>query len=126
MNPMIFDTNILVAAFLGEEKSARLLAVALKKQDLRLSVVVIAELNAAQISEFSTKIDELSKVVPVFAIDMHVARLAGDLKQERRKKRTKTYLPDCFIAATALMYGCTLVTKNKIDFQFPRLKILNT
>ena len=58
----------------------------------------------------------------ILPIDWHVADRWGRLQYEMKKP-----LPaiDSLIAATALHYDLRLVTRNKRDFQFPSLQVIN-
>jgi predicted nucleic acid-binding protein len=64
-------------------------------------------------------------VMPVFGrrgipVSVEVAELSGDLAAVRTRG-----LADTLIAATALVHGLTLVTRNTADFDDDGLRVLN-
>lgn len=78
----------------------------------------IASITALELLCFSTltqgeeaSIEEFFGIVSVLPLDMQIAKIAASL---RRTYRLKT--PDAAIAATALLTGSTLVTRNTKDF----------
>lgn len=125
VNNLLFDTNAFVYAFAGYAEYANLLAQAVRKQKLFLSSLVYAELHASPIKAHGQKIDRLLSITNFISLDEEVSKLGGQLRQSLTKKKTKLILIDCLIAATAIVHGCALVTKNKKDFQFKDLIIVS-
>ena len=58
-----------------------------------------------------------------FEVTKKVAKLAGRLRQEYVEKGKALATTDVIIAATAITYGLTLITKNIKHYPFPELEI---
>lgn len=98
--------------------------------DCRLSAVTVLELDlgrlrvarrdAAQGDRLSAWIDRIVDAYPVLAVDLAVARRAATLHSpDPRPER------DALIAATALVHGLTVVTRNVRDFEPTGVPLLN-
>ncbi len=101
----LIDTDV----FIDHLRGARQLRPG--KQPIAYSVITRCELYAG------TRVDEkvVSLLLGAFReilVDRVVAERAG-----RLRRTVKIRTPDALIAATALEHGCTLVTRNKRDFQ---------
>ena len=59
-----------------------------------------------------------------YPVTWEIARLAGRLSAEWRRKGHKLALSDVTVAAVALANGLTLVTDNKKHFPMPELQLL--
>ncbi len=71
--------------------------------------------------EYLLKLNELLNLIPVLQIDDSVVQKCVQIRQQK-----KIGLGDALIAATALVYNLTLVTRNTNDFlNIEGLKILN-
>ena len=132
--PFLIDTNIVseltrprphqaVVAFLGANP------------DLVISVIVFHELefgiHCAPDIERRTKLQAYSFALRaqfdgrIFDVDLQVAETAGRLRAfERASGRILAEL-DALIAATAMVHGCTLVTRNIKDFEKLGIPLLN-
>ncbi|MEK7648337.1 MAG: PIN domain-containing protein [Patescibacteria group bacterium] len=91
---------------------------------IAISVVTVMELYAlAGMSDSEQRrIDTALKHLDIFPITMAIAIRAGILSRTRRRGKA-----DLLIAATALEYSATLVTKNIKDFtSLPHLKVVST
>ena len=104
--------------------------------DLYLSVVTIGELEkgVSRLPE-SRKKDAVSEWVRravanrfgdrILPIDAAVAACWGELLGAREKKGKTLPLLDAFIAATAIVADCTVVTRNTRDFADCGVRLLN-
>ncbi len=123
------DTNIL-----GELARPRpnpgVLAWADQVSSLELSVVTLEEIhhglswkpNDRIRSWFERFLTEQCRVIPVTD---DIARRAGDLRGRLRAKGQTRTQADMLIAATALAYRLTLVTRNQDDFEGCGVIVLN-
>jgi predicted nucleic acid-binding protein len=104
--------------------------------DLYLSVVTIGELEKGVCRlPASKKKDAVSEWVRhavtnrfedrVLPIDAAVAACWGDLLGVREKKGKTMPILDAFIAATAVVFDCTVVTRNIKDFADCGVRLLN-
>lgn len=120
----LLDTNILILALAGHSPEAEFCKHAIEKNQVRLSVVVIAEfLTRASVLE-KKALDKLTAVFPVLFIDLATARLAAQLRKASLKK-TRVSMLDCLLTAQAKQYNLTLVTNNLADFPKKEIKILS-
>jgi predicted nucleic acid-binding protein len=109
---LLVDTDVFIDHLRGDR---RLLA---GRDRLSYSVVTRAELFAGR----SANRDGLRQLLAAhleLPVDREVAELAGLVRRE-----TGARLPDALIAATAIVHGFTLVTRNRRDFdRVPRLRV---
>jgi len=105
-------------------------------EDWYLSAVTVGELRsgARSAKEISQRmilerwIDEI--VIPMFGgrilpLDVQIADRWGRLMGDGIAKGRKPSVTDSQIAATALVHGMTMVTRNLDDFQFEGLSLVN-
>lgn len=92
-------------------------------QELEIGVLLAERRDPAQGAMFRTWLD--SHVLPAFAgrilpVDTAVATRSAKLHvPDPRPVR------DCLIAATALVHGMTVVTRNTVDFEASGVKLFN-
>ena len=97
---------------------------------IRLSAVTVDEVyfgltrrpNARVLTWFETLLTTKCQVLPV---TVEIAKLGGQLRGQLSLKGQVRTQADMLIAATALVYGLTLVTRNERDFQDCGLILLN-
>lgn len=106
------------------------------ESDLYLSAITIGELEkgVSRLPE-SKKKDAVSEWVRhavtnrfgsrVLPIDAAVAACWGELIGAREKKGKTLPILDAFIAATAIVADCTVVTRNTKDFEECGVRLLN-
>lgn len=132
---MIVDTNVL-SEVLRPAPSAEVTSWLRRREStIHLSVVTVQELTfgvarmprGARQAELQRSIDDAihafhGRVLP---ITIDVARTAGLLLAERLVKGRPLSLPDAQIAATALVHGHSVATRNVRDFEGLGLDVLN-
>lgn len=101
---MLVDTDVLVDHLRGVRRFEPAVPV-------HVSVVTRAELFAGRATEEASVIRLLAPFVE-HAVDGVVAERAGRIRRTHGLR-----LPDALIAATALVHGLTLVTRNRRDFE---------
>lgn len=122
MKSILFDTDVLIEILRNHRPVIRAVyAIVEESGDLSCSCVTVGEIFAGvkRGEEPLTKklLDGLVKI-PVTA---EIAKLAGKLKNTT--KTHTLWLDDCFIAATAMLHGSVLVTRNIKHYPFEGLTV---
>lgn len=119
----LLDTNLIIEAVSGSEKAVEALKVAVDSEWVGYSAITRLELfgypklSAEEEKALSTVIAELAEV----AVSSRTIDEAIQLR-----KHTRIKVPDAIIAATAIEYKATLVTRNEDDFKnIQRLAVHN-
>ncbi|MBI4272506.1 type II toxin-antitoxin system VapC family toxin [Candidatus Uhrbacteria bacterium] len=116
---VLLDTNILLLHL-----SENILSSAPKETEFYISTITVAEAlryPGLGDDDIRSLIDLMSIMTPV-SVDNSIAQRAGELGRTR-----STRLPDLLIAATALEWSFTLITKNIKDFKsIPNLDLRNS
>ena len=128
---ILVDTNVICEPT-RREPSRRVLSFLMRHPVVGLSAVSVLELEAGvrgapamRRQRLASWLDALldSGAVDVIPIDTAVARVAGRLRAELRKRSVAT--EDLLIGATALARGMTLATRNVAHFARVGLSIVN-
>ena len=111
----LLDTNIVIALF-GEDE--HVLKMIQKAKEVYHSAVVIGELyygafNSTRKTENLRKIDDYKDEVAILSSDDQTAKLYGKVKAQLKKKGMPIPENDLWIAAIAIQYDLTLVTRDK-------------
>ncbi len=128
MNP-ICDTNIL-SELARKEPNSGVLAWASRIQRIDISAITVEEIFFGLTlkpkpkirSWFTTFLEERCGVLPVCST---VAQQAAILRGELAHQGACRTQADMLIAATALVHGRTLITRNTRDFEGCRIALLN-
>ena len=121
---MLIDTDILID-FLRGRPGARDFLTALPGDTMSCcSAITVAELFAGMRESEREKTAELIDSLVVFPITKEVAELAGTFKREA--KGFDLELDDCFIAATAVIEGTELATRNARHYPMPQVRLMVT
>jgi tRNA(fMet)-specific endonuclease VapC len=110
----LLDTNIVVGLFAGAPEIVAALAEA---PEVFLCSTVLGELyygahKSQRARDNTARIDELAAASTVLGCDLEVARFYGRLKSSLAKQGKPIPENDLWIAATALRFGLTLVTRD--------------
>lgn len=114
--PVLLDTNVLILGLAGQEPAATLLKEVIIEHRLVLSVVSVAEFLVKASSKEEELLNKLVGEFPVLSVDLEVAKLAATLRKDHLKKKQKLHLPDCLIAAQAIINKTQFATFNTGDF----------
>lgn len=106
MADILVDTDVLIDHLRGVRRFEPDAA------GVRYSVVTRAELYAGRGTE-EGRVDTLLAPFGELAVDRAIAERAGRLRREHGMR-----LPDALIAATALEFDLSLLTRNRRDFEF--------
>jgi len=118
-NRILLDTNILIGVLNGTLDPRRIA----RRGIVVLSAVTVMEIYAlAGMSDIEQhRIDSALAMVEVMPVDVVVAKRAGMLARTRPRRKS-----DLLIAATAIVHGLPMITKNIRDFrEIPGLALLS-
>jgi len=116
MKLYLTDTNVLIYALAGKSPWAALLKTWIKKKQLALSSIVVAEFLSGATSAEAETFEALLDKFGSLPIDTATARVAANYRKQFSPKGYKLKLPDCLIAATCKIYKAKLVTFNPSDY----------
>ncbi len=110
----LLDTNVVIALFAADESVGRNLSQA---TEVFVSATVLGELHfgarkSARAETNTQRIDEFSAGVSVLVCDEDTSRHYGEIKHALGLQGTPLPENDIWIAATAMQYGLTLVTRD--------------
>jgi predicted nucleic acid-binding protein len=119
----LLDTNVL-SELARPRPSSDVVHWVAEQREVVLSVVSIEELTfgverapAGMRTRLTRWLEALLASEPiVLDVTMPVARLAGELRARREAGGRRLAQADAFIAATAVVHGLTLATRNTRDF----------
>ena len=118
----LLDTNIIIALFANEAVVLEKLQLA---KEIFISNVTIGELyygakKSQRVRENKNRIDELVKNSVILGTNVETAIIYGEIKYSLKLKGRPLPENDIWIAAIALQYDLTLVTR---DAHFQEIKI---
>ena len=117
----LIDTNVVIE-YLGESLPERSLKKLDKIIDTRFYISVINRIELLGFKNITKPEEEKIKYFIDYSIEIELSGFIADKTIELRKKY-KIKLPDAIIAATAIAYNLTLITRNIKDFN--NIKELN-
>lgn len=121
---ILLDTDILIDFFHNQRYAKDLLTEFLLKGNLHISILSIAELRTGFTSQqASLLLPKLYKTAVIVNLSLEIAELAGKFRFEYRSLGISLPTVDTLIAATAVIKGYQLVTRNKKDFPMRQLKL---
>jgi predicted nucleic acid-binding protein len=115
--------DVRVAAWADSVDVADLFLSAMSVQELEIGVLLVERRDPAQGAMLRTWLD--GHVLPAFAGRILAIDTAVALRSARLHVPDPGPLRDSFIAATALVHGMTVVTRNIADFETADVPLLN-
>ena len=115
--------DVRVAAWAESVDVADLFLSAISVQELEIGVLLVERRDPAQGAMLRTWLD--GHVLPAFAGRILAVDTAVALRSARLHVPDPGPLRDSFIAATALVHGMTVVTRNIADFETADVPLLN-
>lgn len=128
--PYLIDSDWAID-FLSDVPEARHLLDRLAEEGIAISIITYMEayqgaLRVSNIQQAHAKFQAFVSAVPILPLSRTVAEGCARLREElrRRGKRSGSRALDLIIAATALEYDLTLVTRNVVDYEdIPDLRL---
>ncbi len=110
----LLDTNILIFLIRKDKNVAKRI---LQETQLYTSIIVLGELlygaeRSTNVKKGLSDVDVVQQTLTVLIADSITASIYGRIKNEQLKKGLMLPENDLWIAATALQYGLTLVTRD--------------
>lgn len=112
-----------VAQWADSVDTADLYLSAITVQELEIGVLLAERRDPAQGAMFRTWLD--SHVLPAFAGRILTVDTAVAIRSAKLHVPNPLPVRDCLIAATALVHGMTIVTRNIVDFEASGVMLLN-
>lgn len=114
----LLDTNIAIA-ILGNEEAAIYFVQQAHQDKIPLFFSVITECEVVSGIRSELELHKIKLFTPqrCISVDSKIARKAGHLRHEQKKKGRKLKTPDALIIATALEYQLALVSRDS-DMNF--------
>lgn len=120
----LLDSNILIDLLHGRQGRDKLVRnLILKKERLICCAVTVAELYSGILPKDVPKLEKLFRSLEYFDLTSDVARRAGLLRGDYRRKGITLSLADATLAALAMAEEMVLVTANRKDFPMPELAL---
>ena len=118
---IVVDTDVVSYIFRDDER-AKFFEQYFVHRSLAVSFATVGELyygafKADWPPRSITRLETALKNYVVLPYDVEVARHWGRIRAEHQKQGHDIGFNDCWIAATALKYGCALATNNLKDFE---------
>ena len=124
MAEYLLDTTVIIEHLRGNKKvNSYLEEIGMKGDIAGCCCINIAEVYAGMKEKEKEKTDRFIESLYYLEVNKEIAGLAGRLKQKYAKKGKTLAISDVIIAAAAMVYGLTLVTKNVKHYPFPELEI---
>jgi len=124
MAEYLLDTTTIIDHLRGDRKvSSYLEEIGMRGDIAGCCCINITEVYTGVKEKEKEETDRFVESLYYYDVTKEIARLAGGLKQKYIKKGKTLAITDVIIAATAMVYGLTLVTKNVKHYPFPELEI---
>jgi len=122
MAVFLLDTTVIIDALNGKKNRPWILNALLEGRNLLACCPInVTEVYAGMRPRETGRTELFLQSLRFHSVTWEVARVAGELQSEWRKKGHTLALPDATIAAVALTYNLTLLTDNRKDFPMPEL-----
>ncbi|MEP7169452.1 MAG: type II toxin-antitoxin system VapC family toxin [Bacteroidota bacterium] len=112
------DTSVLIDYYRKKDKSkSRFFELSKKFSLFSVSSVTEFEIYVGSNEEQDRFWNHFFENFIVLSFDGKAAREAAKISSRLKMKNKRVEIPDLMIAATAIVYGCSLATLNKKDFE---------
>ena len=112
MPAVLIDTDVAIDFLRGEAYAQPLLASLWREGRAVVSVLTVYELTAGMRDKEKTATGNFIDACQVEDVSADIAMRAGELYRKYRAKGVTLNSLDCLIAATALVKGCKVATRN--------------
>lgn len=120
----LLDTTTIIDHLRGDQKVNSFLEKIGQCDDIvGCCCINVAEIYTGMKKKEKEKTDRFIESLYYFEVTEEIAKLAGRLRQKYFKRGKALATTDVIIAATAMTYDLTLITKNVKHYPFPEIKI---
>lgn len=119
MSKFLADTNIIIYHLAGEDQACKFITDNIDK----ISISFITYIEVLSFDFTSKEEKKVRNLLNMFTLIESSKDIIEQTVALRKLKKIK--LPDCLIAATALVKNLVLVTRNMKDFDFEGLVVVN-
>lgn len=124
MKTYIIDSDVLIDFFKKRKEAIELIEQLSLGGDTAISVISVAELRSGwSKEEAATYLQRLYNIFEVIPLTKEIAEKAGEYRNEYRKKGKNLPTIDTLIAATTIIHGYCLVTRNRKDYPIRELDL---
>jgi len=124
MAEYLLDTTTIIDHLCGDKKvSSYLEEIGIRGDIAGCCCINVTEVYTGVKEKEKEKTDKFIKSLYYFEVTRDIARLVGKLKQKYTGEGKTLATADVIIAATAVTYGLTLITKNVKHYSFPGLEV---
>lgn len=124
MTTFLIDSDVLADFFQKKSYALQLVEKLSQGGSLAISLLTVSELRAGWTKHQATFfLPQLYALTKPFGLTESIAELAGELRYAYKTKGVSLPTVDTLIAATALVNGHTLVTRNIKDYPMPELSL---
>jgi hypothetical protein len=121
---LLLDTSVIIDVLRNRGGRAAILEQVVREGALLCSCdITLAEVYSGMHERERRRTEEFLGSLSYVASEPAIAREAGLLRRDWRKRGVTLTLPDMFLAALALRRGLTLVTDNTKHFPIPSLAL---
>lgn len=122
MNSILFDTDVIIDILRNKRETIDQISILARDKELCCSCITVGEIFAGMHRKEEKPTKHLLNSMKKIPVTDEIAEFAGRLKYET--KTHTLWLDDCFIAATALLHNCLLLTKNTKHYPFKKLELV--
>jgi predicted nucleic acid-binding protein len=120
----LLDSSVIIDAINGRNGRAELLEELIEEGTLLACCPInITEIYMGMRTHETEKTDAFLASLEFYPVTREIAKYAGALYSEHRRKGLTLALPDLTIAAVAIMNKLQLATDNSKDFPMPELRL---
>lgn len=123
-NGFLLDTTILIDLFRGRQEAIVFLNKLSQEGSLFVCAIVVSEIFSGVRPAELPKVEDFFEVMGYIQINYQTAKRAGLYKRDFQRKGIALSISDTLIAAAAVDYSLTLVTKNVIHFPMKELNVI--
>ncbi|MDD4168868.1 MAG: type II toxin-antitoxin system VapC family toxin [Desulfotomaculaceae bacterium] len=124
INGFLLDTTVLIDIFRGRMEIIGFIDKLAQDGDLFVCSIPVAEVFSGVRPQELPRVEEFFEAVNYLTIEYRTAKRAGLYRRDFQKKGITLSISDTLIAATAVDFSLTLVTKNVSHFPMKELNII--